>query len=215
MRRRPYRILFLAVSMATMLGHALAQAAPPGYSTSTNLPSGFAALVPKGFKLSSAQTTTAGNSAGVSFTASKPDPQHSAVTHEYRLNLDLRMTASQLIQMQEPAFRAQLEHDIEAKRQSCSSHASNPSTGYDSAVVTKYPWGYGITQRLVHHYIGAGSGADAIAYQCEYLGLIIDDTTVKKFELLAGGVKTSAEADQWAKMVAEKIGKTTLANFKD
>jgi flavodoxin len=125
------------------------------------------------------------------------------------------MAMSQLIKMQGPIYRSQLEKDIEAKRQSYTAQKSDPVTGYDSAVVIKYPWGYGITQRQAHHYIGAGTEPDQIDYMCEYLGLIIDDTSVKKFELLVSGVESSVEADQWAKKVVAKIGKTTLANFRD
>jgi len=59
------------------------------------------------------------------------------------------------------------------------------------------------------------SGALITGVMCEYLGLIVDDTSVKKFELLVGGASSADEADQWAKNVVIKIGETTPANSRD
>jgi hypothetical protein len=63
--------------------------------------------------------------------------------------------------------------------------------------------------------MGAGKNPDEIEYSCVYLGLIVDDQFIKKFQLSVSGVETRAEADQWAEKVAEKIGKTGLNNFGD
>jgi hypothetical protein len=215
MQRVLWRNLLLLTAFILMISNVAVNSAPPSITTTLNLPPGFVVFVPKDYKIDSCQTTTGGNAAGVSFVASKPDPQHSVILHEYRLDLNMRVVMSQLIKMQGPIYQTQLEKDIESKRQSYAAHKSDPATGYDPAVVVKYPWGYGITERQAHHYIGAGTGPDEIDYKCAYLGLIIDDTSVKKFELLVSGVKTSEEADQWAKKIIEKIGKTTLANFRD
>jgi hypothetical protein len=214
MLRILWRSLFITICIL-MMNNVPANSAPPSYATSNSLPPGFAVFVPKDFKLGTCQTTTSGNAAGISFVASKQAPHNSAILHEYRLGLDMRGVMAQLIKMQGPIYFAQLDKDITAKRQSYAARKSDPVTGYDAAIVTKYPWGYGIAQRQLHHYAGAGAGSDEIDYMCEYLGLIIDDTSMKKFELLVSGVKTSEEADQWAKKIIEKIGKTTLANIRD
>ncbi len=66
--------------------------APPSFATTSDLPQGSAAFVPKDFKIDSSQTTTGQNAAGVSFVASKQDPQHPVILHEYRLKLDMRVS---------------------------------------------------------------------------------------------------------------------------
>jgi hypothetical protein len=198
-----------------MISSVPVNAEPSGVTTTQNIPQVFAAFVPKDYKMGASQTTTGPNAAGISFVATKTDPKYPAILHEYRLKLDMRVTASQLIKMQGPIYQAQLEKDIESKRKSYAAAKSGLGIRYDQATVTKYPWGYGITQRRVHHYIGSGTGPDKTEYMCEYLGLIVDDTSVKKFELLVGGVESGAEGDQWAKNVVVKIGKTTLANIRD
>jgi hypothetical protein len=68
----------------------------------------------------------------------------------------------------------------------------------DPLVVKKYPWGTGITQRIVGPYIGAGTGPDEVEYDCRYFGLIVGETSIKLFTLSASGIETLAEADQWA-----------------
>jgi hypothetical protein len=209
------RNFLLLSALIVMISSSPVNGESPGYSTTQKIPQGFSAFVPKDYKTGVSQTTTGPNAAGVSFVATKSDPKTPAILHEYRLKLDMRVTASQLIKMQGPIYQAQLENDIESKRKSYAASKSGPGIRYDQATVTKYPWGYGITQRRVHHYIGSGTGPDETEYMCEYIGLIVDDTSVKKFELLVGGIESSAEADQWAKNVVVKIGKTTLANIRD
>jgi hypothetical protein len=76
-------------------------------------------------------------------------------------------------------------------------------------VETKYPWGTGFTQRVVHHYMGAGIGPDTIEYHAEYVGMIGGSI----FELSANGVPSATEAYQWAKIVAEKAGTLNPANI--
>ena len=215
MQRILSRIFYLVAAIILMISPTTVNSAPPGYATTTDLPPGFTVFVPKDFKIGTSQTTTVANAAGVSFVAGKQDPHHPVILHEYRLTLDMRLVMSQVIQIQEPIYRSQLEKDIAAKRQSYDAQKSDPVTGYDSATVINFPWGYGISQRRVHHYIGTGTGPDEYDYICEYPGLIIDGTSVKKFEMLVSGVKTSAEADQWANSVVGKIEKTTLANLRD
>jgi hypothetical protein len=211
---RCLNVLFFTVSFLIITVFAVNGMAAD-YSTTQTVPQGFAAFVPKDYKMGSSQTTTGPNAAGVSFSATKTDSKSPAILHEYRLTLDIRVTASQLIKMQGPIYKAQLEKDIESKRKSYAAAKSNPAIRYDGARVTKYPWGYGITQRRVHHYIGSGTGPDKTEYMCEYIGLILDDTSMKKFELLVGGANSADEADQWAKNVAVKIGKTTPGNIRN
>ncbi len=205
----------LLIAFVLIVSIVTVNAESPSVSTTATVPQGFAAFVPKDYKMGASQTTTGGNAAGVSFVATKTDPRNPSILKEYRLKLDIRVTASQLIKMQGPIYQAQLEKDIESKRKSYAAQTSNPGIRYDQATVTKYPWGYGITQRRVHRYIGSGTGPDKTEYMCEYIGLILDDTSVKKFELLVSGVDTSTEADQWAKNVVVKIGRTTPDNIRN
>ena len=154
--------------------------------------------------------------AGVSFSADKHfDGRHSVFNSQYSLNLDISQVPEAIIQFREPIYRSQLLKDVENKRQNFASDQPNPAIRYEALQVTEYAWGYGITQRMAHHFIGAGTAPDEIDYRCQYFGLITDNNSVKKFEMTVNGVESSTEADQWAKQVAEKIGGITPDNIGD
>jgi hypothetical protein len=191
---------------------------PSGYMTSRDLPAGFAALVPNGYKASSSQLTKNMNMAGVSFAAEKHfEGRHSVSNSQYYLNININQVPEALIQFREPIYRSQLQKDVENKRQNFANDQSSPTIQYDPLQVTEYAWGYGITQRMAHHFIGAGTAPDEIDYRCQYFGLITDNdnNTIKKFEMTVSGVESSTVADQWAKQVAEKVGRTTPSNIGD
>lgn len=81
--------------------------------------------------------------------------------------------------------------------------------------MTKYTWGAGITQRIKHHFMGAGKKPDEIEYSCQYYGLFTDNRSIKKFKFTVFGVESRQEADQWAKAGAEKIQKTNINNIEE
>jgi hypothetical protein len=68
---------------------------------------------------------------------------------------------------------------------------------------------------VAHKYRGAGKQPDEIEYQCVYLGLIIDDRAIKKFNLSVSGVETREAADQWAGKAAARVEKTSVDNLED
>ena len=217
-----FSILVAAIGFnADRIAQAAQDANP---STSTNLPAGFTALVPKGYKVSSSQWSRNLNMAGVSFSAEKHfEGRHSVFNSQYSLNLDTSQVPEAMMQFREPIYRSQLLKDVENKRQDFSSDQPNPAISYDALQVTEYSWGYGITQRMAHHFIGAGTAQDEIDYRCQYFGLITDSNTanksdnriVNKFEMAVNGVGSSTEADQWVQQVAEKAGRTTPGNIGD
>ena len=200
---------------AGQAAHAEQDSYPPwGYTTSTTLPAGFAALVPAGYTVSSSQWTRNLNMAGVSFTAGKHfEGRHSVFNGQYLLNLDVNQVAEAMMKVREPIYRSQLQKDVENKRQNFSNDQSGPAIRYDAPQVTEYSWGYGITQRLAHHFIGAGTAPDEIEYRCQYLGLLTENNTVKKFEMTVSGLENWTEADQWANQVAEKMSRTAPGNI--
>jgi hypothetical protein len=205
-QRIHFQVLFLVTVIVFMIGIVFA---------ADKLPPGFAALVPQGYEISSAQCTKSGNLAGVSFVARKHfEGRHSVFNSEYHLDLNIREVPAALVKMQGPIYQSQLAKDIEGKRQSYASHQSGPAIQYDPPVETKYAWGWGITRRNAHHFIGAGKAPDEIEYTGDYLGLIMDDHSIKKFELSVSGVESRTEVDQWAKKVVEKVEKTTLSNIQ-
>lgn len=211
----------LFVMVVLIMGHHLAFSGqdtqmPPGYIRSDKLPQGFLALVPQGYALDSQQLVKYGQMGNVSFVARKQfEGHHSIFFNEYHLDLNIKESPNQLIKMQAPMYRTQLDQDIEKAMSSRRKDDSDPITGYDQPRMTKYSWGAGITQRIIHKYMGAGKSPDEIDYRCEYLGLIIGDSSIKKFKLSVSGAKTSAEADQWAARVAEKVAQTDLSNITD
>lgn len=221
MQRFSIQMFFVMSVFVLLIGDVLAVSGqrtqmPSGYNRSEKLPPEFLALVPQGYAIDSQEFVRFGHMANLSFVARKQfEGHHSLSFSEYHLDLNIKESTTQLIQMQTPMFRKQLEQDIETKMSNSRKDDSDPITGYDQPQITKYPWGAGVTQRIAHKYMGAGTSPDEIEYRCEYFGLIIDNHSIIKFNLSVSGVKTLAEADEWAKKVAEKVAKTNLNNISD
>ena len=188
---------------------------PTGYIRSDKLQSEFLDLVPQGYVLESPQFVKYGTMGNVSFFAKKEfEGRHSIYFSEYHFDLNITEVPNQLIQIQGPMYRTQMEQSIKTAMSGRKKDDSDPITGYDQAELTKYAWGAGITQRIIHKYMGAGTSPDEIDYACVYIGLIIDDLYIKTFKLSVSGVETRAEADKWAEKVAGKISKIGLADLK-
>ncbi len=188
-------------------------------SASEKLPPEIEALVPKGYTLISPICTKNGNMAGISFVASKHlEGRWSMSNSEYHFDLFI-MEAQQglpsaMINMQMKGYNAQLEQDIKATRKSYADKQSDALIGYDPPEEKKYSWGWGITQKRLHHYMGAGSADDEIEYTASYHGLILANGTIKKFKLFISGVESIAESDQWVKQAVEKIKKIAIADIE-
>ena len=144
--------------------------------------------------------------AEASFTAEKKlTGNHNAYYNFHLLCYDAN---SPLWKMQAAIYRADLEKKIVSKRASFGTAAS-PPISYDPVKEVKYGWGVGFTQRVVHHYMGAGTGPDYIDYRGAYVGMIGGTM----FELSFGGVPTWGEADQWAGNVAARAGMLGMSNI--
>ncbi len=203
------KTIFGLIMFSFLIGSVLAE-------QSKKLPNGFKALAPQGYELDSPQLVKSSNMATISFLARKQfEGRHSVYFSEYHFELFLKESPRELIKMQAPMYRTQLEKDIESSRQSYADEKSDPIKGCDPPEVTKYPWGAGITQRIKHHFIGAGKKPDEIEYNCVYHGLITDDRAIKKFKLIVFGVENRQEADRWAKAAVEKIQKTNFSNIEE
>ncbi|MCM2286119.1 MAG: hypothetical protein NDI81_15140 [Desulfobacula sp.] len=189
---------------------------PEGYTRSNTLPADFLTLVPKGYAVESPQMVKHGPMGNVTFFAQKKiTGRHSIYNSEYHFDLNIKEAPSQLTKTQGPMYRTQLEQTIEKEMSGRHKDDSDPITGYDQARLTRYAWGAGITQRIIHKYMGAGKSPDEIDYSCVYFGLMVDDLSIKQFKLSVSGVETLAEADQWAEKVAEKISRTGLSDLSD
>lgn len=187
------------------------------------VPPVFNGLVPAGFKLVAPGFTRNASGdgemkitmIGVSFTASRRfKASHTDFDGEFTFDLNEMVYPQILIQMQGKYYKMGLEKDIESARQSYVNRKSDYITGYDPPKETKCSWGWGITQRVHHKYMGAGSAPDDLSSQGEYLGVLVGDTTIKKFKLIVSGAKSAEEADQWAKACAERIEKTPPADIQ-
>lgn len=188
-------------------------------SASVNLPPEIETLVPDGYTLVSPMCTKNGNMAGISFVASKHlEGRWSMSNSEYHFDLFIKEAQqglpSAMINMQMKGYNAQLEQDIKATRKSYEDNQSNALIGYDPPEEKKYTWGWGITQKRLHHYMGAGSADDEIEYTANYHGLIVANGTIKKFKLSISGVDSIAESDKWVKQAVEKITKIVIADIK-
>jgi hypothetical protein len=141
-----------------------------------------------------------------SFTADKKlTAGHQA---HYIFHLFCNDTSSPLWQMKGPIYQADMKKKIDAKRENMKAR-TELGVRFDPVKETKYAWGTGFTQRMVHPYIGAGSGPEYVDYRTAYIGMINGSI----FELTADGVPTAEEADQWAKTVAAKAMTLSVANL--
>jgi hypothetical protein len=196
MKRNPCRWLLCLMVAAPL---TLAAAA-------NSLPEAIAALVPDGAKVSSPSVSKTPYFVAASFTAEKKlSGGHNAYYNFDLLSYD---TNGPLWKMQGPIYQADRKNKIDAKRRSFHT-GINPPITYDAVKETKYAWGTGFTQKVVHHYMGAGIGPDYIDCSAAYVGMIGG----VMFELSVGGVRTAEEADQWAKTVASKAPVLTVANL--
>lgn len=211
------RVRFLPLVLMS-LATFMAGAATP----SDQVPPVFQSLIPKGYRLVSPGFTKNAQSsggmtigmAGVNFAASKESKgRHAQLDIEYSFDLFLYQMPEAMMQMQGKRYRQAFPADVESVRQGCLSHESDAVIGYDTLKETTYAWGWGITQRRLHHYVGAGAAPDDIDYTGEYRGLIFSNNTVKKFKLSVVGARTSAEAGQWAAAAADKIAKTGFSDI--
>jgi hypothetical protein len=185
-----------------------------------HLPAVFSGLVPPGYTLVSPgfKRSVAGDeemkitNLGVTFVASKPfKGHHASFDGELGFDLVAMEYPEMMVRSRGKLYQIQFDQDVESARAAYAEHRSDPITGYDTTKETKYSWGWGITQRRLHHWVGAGTAPDDIDYTGEYYGLIVGDTTIKKFHLTVCGVKTSEEANQWAVLCADKIAETPVA----
>lgn len=220
MRRLVKQICIAIQGMVLLLGTMAitAQGAqmPAGYHKSDKLPKGFTALVPPGYTLDNQQYVKYGPMATVSFAARKQfENHHSLDTSEYHLELMVKESPGMLIKQQAPMYKKQLEADTASALNSHGPDDSDPTVKYDQGKLTKYPWGTGITQKVTHRFIGAGTNPDEIEYRGVYFGVLAEGNSLRRFKLSVSGVETADIADAWAKQVAEKASKTSLGNIGD
>lgn len=175
-------------------------------TVTARLPAAANALVPSGAQVSSPTFSKSPAYMVVEFLAEKKLSGGHAASYQFHLlSYD---TNALLWKIRAPIYQADTANKIHTKRASFGV-ASNPPVSYDSARETKYSWGSGFTQRVVHHYMGEGTGPDYIDYRAAYVGIIGG----AMFELTVNGVRTADEADQWAKTVAAKASVLSLSNI--
>lgn len=193
----------------TLVGGAIAAA--PAAHAADKLPGAFAALVPQGYKLDPPRASKQGIMGVVSFIARKHfNGRHSVQDGEYRFELTMMQLSAELVAMQGPGYKAQLESEIPRKIPKANPNGLRIA---DPAVVMRYPWGTGITQRITHKYVGAGNGPDEVEYTGLYIGCVAAGDTIKNFELRVSGVGTLGEADGWAASAAAVIAKAAMRDL--
>lgn len=206
MRRNFYRVFFLLV-LTLLWGSVLTVS---GETQGKKIPPGFKGLVPQGAKITYQIFANNEVAAEVNFSAEKDTANNRVIYYKFTLRC-IVMENKDLWKTMEQAYQTQLDQDSENAFQDFTEAQSSDVTDYDPPKLTKYPWGKGITQRMVHHDLGMGSGPDIIDYRCVYFGRINNIL----FELSVNGLPDPAEADQWAKKTAEKAAKTTISNIGD
>ena len=181
-------------------------AAPPA---NPPLPAAFESLVPSGYRLVSPTCTEDGDGVKVTFIAAG---EYEGRHHDFKRYCYAEMFFHRLPQglrrILTRAHRVQVAQGIDPARRTFSALGSNALVAYEPPAETTYDWGWRITQRVSHHFRGAGTLPDDIEYLGRYFGMILKKTAARRFRLSVHGVATSAEADHWAAAVAEKMAKT-------
>jgi hypothetical protein len=198
-------VLVFAIFICSLLAQGIPRPA-------AKIPQGFMTLVPQGYELKSPRTFVAGTTGSVSFYASKRIAgRRDAYNSEYRFDLTLMEKPEVLVPLHGPMYKKQLEQDAQNDFNSRSKKVdvADPVVGYDKPQMARYSWGNGITQRVIHKYMGAGKGPDEIEFTCSYFGLIISGNVFKSFKLFVSGVDSREIADQWADKAAATIAKMT------
>ena len=180
------------------------------------IPKGLAALVPEGCEIQSPKTFVSGTMGNVSFIASQHiDGRRDVYTREFRFELTVMEKPQVLVQSQGPIYEKKRDQDAQSSFDHGSERAqvSDPVVGFDPPQMTKYPWGSGVTQRVIHKYVGGGQGPDEIEFSCHYFGLIVSGNVFKLFKLSVSGVDSREAADQWAIKAAEAIATIAPADL--
>lgn len=203
----------LALPVLALAGF-LAGAATPR----DQVPPVFKSLVPPGCERTSAQFTKSGSDEivmlGTNFTCYQAyKGQHHVYDGEHSFDLNLQQGPSDYIAMQGRRYRQVFPAEIDKARRTYQTSEPSPVVAYDSYKETEYPWGWGMTRRILHKWMGAGSKPDDIDYEGYYLGLIVGDTSIKRFKLHVFGVKTKEEVERWAAQAADLIQKNSAADI--
>lgn len=184
---------------------------------SAGIPRALVTIVPPGHQLQSPRTFVVGTSGGVQFVASKHiDGRRDVYTSEYGFDLTMMSKPQILVQRQIPVYQAKVAKDATDNFNARSEDVgkADPIVGYDKPQMTKYPWGTGITQRVLHKYMGGGAGKDEIEYSGSYFGMIVSGNVFKLIKLSVSGVDSREAADKWANGAAAAVAKLTLGDLQ-
>lgn len=180
------------------------------------IPKSLTGLVPDGYEIQSPKTFVSGTMGSVSFGAVQHiDGRRDVYTREFRFELTVMEKPEVLVASQGPIYKKKIEQDAQSSFDNSREKAdvADPVVGYDEPRLTEYPWGRGVTQRVVHKYVGAGQGPDEIEFSCQYFGLIVSGAVFKLFKLSVSGVDSREAADQWAIKAAGAIAAITPADL--
>jgi hypothetical protein len=215
MRHTHFRNFLLTIGIFFSISTVVA---PQGkMESSQTLPPGFAALVPEGTKLQDPTfrryiITGGFSSAGVEFSAEKEvDRGTQHVTIRYHLKVDCSDNDS--FKRLEATNLRSVEQKAEKYRESLGAGGTSDETGTKSypPETKKYPWGYGITQRIDTSEIG-GSASSITAYNFYYIGIAGTST----FEASVDNYLGSAdEIEKWIAKVAVKVAQTNITNISN
>ena len=181
----------------------------------TQLPPGFAPLVPKGARLVAPGFSRNEGMGTVKFSAEKKAGDSSII-----YQFELHCFADAMWMALEPAYRQQLEQEVDKVRRQCLAHVQHVSASGTGAEVyapevKSYPWGKSVTQRTDRHRVGEISGKVLpiiTTYQCWYFGMANRST----FNMTVSGREESLDdANEWAVKAAEKAAATNLGNISE
>ena len=213
MRHSLKAAVYVALVAAILGGRAQAQGTQ---GPTAGIPKGLTGLVPEGYEIQSPRTFLTGTMGGVSFGAVQHiDGPRDVYTREFRFELTVMDKPQVLVASQGPIYAKKIEHDAQSSFDNRAEKAGveDPVVGYDPPQLTKYPWGSGVTQRVIHKYMGAGQGPDEIEFSAVYFGLIVSGNVFKLFKLSVSGVDSREVADQWAIKAADAIATLTPADL--
>jgi uncharacterized membrane protein len=194
MRRLQWRVFFVITAMIGFM--ASMQDGSAQAITSDTVPSQILALVPAGAQVINQQYLKIQGDVAVSFIAERKSGLLSGTTTRFTFKLSSYDKNGYQWKMVAQGTRQDIETNSQRTAHSMSLTGDNPMISQPE--VTPYPWGKGVTQKT--RFYGEDR-PDFYSYHCLYWGVV--GTNV--FSLEVEEIPDRADADKWAKSVADAV----------
>ena len=202
MRKLHWRMFFVIIAVLGIVTGV--QSGSAQANQSQGLPSQILALVPAGAQVTTQQFAVINGDVYVEFVAERKSGLRSQTMTQFTFNLTSYDRNGFQWKMVGQSVRQQADTDVEQKTRSW---VGSQDGMISPREVTQYPWGKGVTER--RRFYGEGA-PDFYSYHCLYWVVVGSNVFTLEVEEIAD----RADADQWAKSIADaanNISPSTLS----